>query len=110
MGSKAEIFLCELKLHHQRRLRRGAKQGMKWFPWLKIDRAIFYLHQYIFSELAIQRFELIISLFETVGIFLIAVYKGAPYDNAAVRGHGICEHVGAIGMRTLIILGAGLPF
>ena len=54
MCSKTKVFLCYLKLHHQRCLWHGTKQRMKGFPWLKIYRAILYLYQNIVSEFSIK--------------------------------------------------------
>src|SRR6478672_11263662 len=77
---------------------------MKRLSWLKIDRPVLYLDQYILSELAIQRFEFFIGLLETIGGRFIAVYKGTPHHNAMMRGHCIRQHIGTIGMCSLVIL------
>src|SRR5690606_40346912 len=44
MGREAEVFLGDLELHHQRRLRRGAEQRAEGFARHEIERAALHLH------------------------------------------------------------------
>ena len=44
MGTKTQIFLGYLKLHHQLGIGHGAKHGVKGFPWLKINGPILCLN------------------------------------------------------------------
>src|SRR5258706_11787283 len=105
-----EIFLCQLEFHHQWSFGHSAKQWLKRLSWLKIYRAVFYLHHYIAAEFSIKRYEFIISLLMPVTRRFIAVYKCTPHHYAIVRRYCISKHVGAIRVRAPIVLRARLPF
>ena len=83
---------------------------MEWFARLKIERAVLYLYQHIFPELAVERFELVVRLFGPVCRCFVAVNKSAPHHDAIVRRERIGKHVCAVGVGALIILRPGLSF
>src|SRR5690606_32076171 len=105
-----QVFLCYLEFHHQRCFWCSAKQRMKRLTGHKINSTVFHLHHYIAAEFSIQRYKFIIGLLVPVFGVFGAVYKCSPHNDASMWCNGICQHIGAIGMRTFIVLRAGLPF
>ena len=108
MGTKAQIFLGNLKLHHQGRLGHSAKHGVKGFPGLKVNGAVFDLYQYIFHELAIVGNKFGIRLFGPVRFIFFGIHKSTPDYHPSVRLHGLRQHIGTIHMCPTIILGSRL--
>ena len=62
MIGESEIFLGDLELRHQLRLRHLTEKRTEWLAWLEIHRAVLDLHQHIVAEFSIQRLELFGSL------------------------------------------------
>ncbi len=110
IGRKAEVFLRDLKLHGQRRLRHRAEKRVKRLAGLKINRPVFYLHHYIVGKKPVQGFEFIVSLFVPVAARVGAVHESAPDDPALVRAQGFGQHIGAVGMGAAVFLRAGFAF
>ena len=59
---ESEVFLGDLELRHQLRLRHLAEERTEWLAWLEIHRTVLDLHQHIVAEFSIQRLELFGSL------------------------------------------------
>ena len=109
MGVLAEVFLGDLELHHQRRPGHGAEQWTERLARLEIERPVLYLEQHVLAERAVLRREFIVRLADAVGGDRARVDERPPHHDAAVRGQGIGQHVGAVGMRAAVVLWAGLP-
>src|SRR2546421_13061569 len=110
MGCEAQVFLCELELHHEWSMRHSAKERVKRFSRLEIDRPVLYLDRDIFSECSVQRLEFNVCLFETVIRSFITIYKCSPHDNSAMRCQRIRQHISAIRMCSAIVLRSRLSF
>src|SRR4030095_6461800 len=109
MCSLAQILLCKLKLHHQRRLLHCTKKRGEGFSWLKVYGSVFYLPENIFSKFSINCFNFFISLFDPV-IRTRTVNKCPPHYNSIEWCDGFSKHVGAIGMCPFIVLWPRLSF
>ncbi len=74
---------------------------------LEIERPVLHLHQHVVPELAIERLEFVVALLDAV-FLAVGIDERAPHDEPAVRPDGIGQHVGAIGMRPVVVLRARL--
>ena len=102
-----EVLLCNLELHHHRRLLHSGKQRTVWFTRLEVYGAVLNLDDDIIAELAVQGHKLQISLVGTIGT-LRRIDEGAPHHNALVRFEYIGQHVGTVGVCTFEVLWAWL--
>ena len=83
---------------------------MRGFPGLEINGPILHLQQDIAVELAVERYKLIVRLLGSILAWAARVHKCPPNDDAAMWRESCGEHVGAVGVRTAVILRAGLSF
>ena len=88
MVRKPKIFLGDLYFQHERCFGYGAEQRGEGFPGLEVEGAVLYLQEYIVPKFTIERFELVISLFDPV-FRGFAVDEGAPDDDAVVGGESV---------------------
>ena len=109
MGVLAQVLLGDLQFHQQRRTRHPAEQRMERLAWLEIERAILRLNQDIVAEGAVQRFEFVHRLHDTVGGARVGVDECAPHHDAPVRRERVRQHVRAVGVGAVVVLRAWLP-
>ena len=96
-----------LQLENQWRARHGAEQGRERLPRLEVERPVLHLDEGVAAELAVEWLEFVVGLPDAIGV-AIAVDEGAPHDHAAVRGQGVRQHLGPVGVRAAVLLRAGL--
>ena len=77
---------------------------------LEVERAVLHLHEDVVAEAAVERRELQVGALDAIGIDLVVVDEGAPHHDAAVRRDGVGQHVGAVGVRALVVLRPRLAF
>ena len=109
VGRLAEVLLRDLQLGHQRRPRHRAEERAERLARLEVERAVLHLHDDVVAEAAVERHELQVGALDAIGIDLRRVDERAPHDDAAVRRDGVGQHVGAVGVRPLVVLRPRLP-
>ena len=71
---------------------------------LEVERAVLRLQDNILTEQSVQRLELRDGLFYTIFALVVGtIDKAAPHDNAAMRLQGVSQHVGTLGMGTVVV-------
>src|ERR1043166_10055429 len=110
MVRKAEILLRDLKFGNDLCLWHRSDLRMERLTRLKIDRTIFNLQQNVGGKLAVERLELFISCAGAVVIGFHVINKGAPNHYAVMGRDRGCQHVGSIGVRSIVGAGSRLAF
>ena len=108
----AEIFLGDLELEHERRLRHRAEQRMRTVRAAESRAGRSSPARSTLSRnLSVERLELVVRLLDAIlrGDF-VAVDERAPHHDAAVRRQRVGQHVRAVGVRALVVLRSGLTF
>src|SRR5690554_304644 len=107
MIREAKILLRDLHLQRDIGFLQRAKQWRERLSGLKVDGAVFNLHNDVVAELAVQRFKLIVGLAKPITL-LGGVHKRTPKHQTVIGGDGIGQHIGAIGVMAVVILRTGL--
>ena len=111
MATLPQIFLGDLQLHHIRRLLNLVEDWTIGFARLEVQRPIFGLQDDIIAEQSVQRLKFRNSLFYTILTLVIGtIYKTTPHHNTIKWFQGISQHVGSIGMCTVVVARTRLPF
>ena len=110
MGVFAEVFFRDLEFENERRLGHRAEERRERLARLEVERAVLHLNHHVVAKLSVERREFVVRLLHAVGRNVVAIDERAPDDDAAVRTHGVGEHVGAVGVRTLVVLRTRLSF
>ena len=100
---RAQILLCDLELHHHRRVAQSREERAVRLPRLEIDRSVFNLNDDIVGKLTIERHKLIVRLIGAVGAFWV-VDESPPHHDALVRFEHSRQHVGPVSMRASEVL------
>ena len=111
MARLSEILLCNLQLCHLLRLVHGVEDGGVGLTGLEIQRTVLRLQDHIVAELTVEILEFRNRLFYAILTLMgCAIHERAPHHDTAEGLHGISQCVGTVGMRAVIIEGAGLAF
>ncbi len=110
MSGKAQIFLGDLDFEHQRRMGHRPEERMEWLTRLKVDRSVLHLHNDVAAEFPVQWHEFVPRLLGAVVRLLLRIHERAPHNDSAMRCNGVGNHVGAVRMRSRVVLGTGLSF
>ena len=106
----AEILLRGLDFGDDGRLLHPAKQRVKRFARLKINRAVLYLNDHIGAELPVQFRELNVGALGTIRVNIVVINKRAPHDVAFVRRERVGQNICAVGVSAAIGFWSGLTF
>ena len=111
----AEILLRDLQFHGFVCFVQAGEERRDWLLRLKVDGAIFDLHDHVGRELAVERMKDVVGGARAVGLHvvvveMIVVDKGAIEHYSAVRRESMRQHVGSVGWAAAIAGGAGLAF
>ena len=80
-----------------------------WLTGLEVERTILRLQDHVVSKLSVEVLKLRYSLFHTVFTGVGgSIDERAPHDDASVGSDGFCQHIGTVGMGTVIVEGTWL--
>ena len=113
MALLAEILLRDLQFHGLVGLVQACEERRYRLLSLKVDGAVFDLHDHVRRELAVEGMKDVVGGaraigFQVVVVEVIVVDKGAIEHDAAVRSQSIGKHVGGVGRAAAVACGPGL--
>src|SRR5271166_394696 len=108
VSREAEILLRDLHLQHHGSLRHCTEQWMERLAGLEVDGSVLDLQYDVAPKLPIQRREFLERFFRAIVGLILRVNECTPHHDAAMRRQCVCKHIGAVSMRTGVILRTGL--
>ena len=115
MAGLAEVLLRDLQFDRLIGFLQRAEQGRGRFAHLKIDGAVFDLHDHVVVELAVERLEVVVggaaAVVLRIGpIGVMVVDEAAIEEQAAVRLQGARQQIGGVGVRSAVGGGTDAAF